>query len=114
MHIHYRGLISPYGNHKMEKEIFKYKDIIDNAVVIFLENDECWENYIGRETKKNEKGHKSSYNTLNEEEYMDMVKMFREYQNIYENEEKYRNIKIKNDDKSWKKVYKQVEKLLRK
>jgi hypothetical protein len=109
-----RGLISPYGNHKMEKEIFKYKDIIDNAVIIFLENDECWKNYIGRETKKSEKGHKSSYNTLNEEEYMDMVKMFREYQNVYENGEKYRNIKIKNDNKSWKKVYKQVEILLRK
>ncbi|GBC29398.2 zinc knuckle protein [Rhizophagus irregularis DAOM 181602=DAOM 197198] len=109
-----RGLISPYGNHKMEKEIFKYKDIIDNAVVIFLENDECWKNYIGRETKKSEKGHKSSYDTLNEEEYMDMVKMFKEYQNVYENEEKYRNIKIKNDNESWKKVYKQVEILLRK
>ncbi|CAB4408573.1 unnamed protein product [Rhizophagus irregularis] len=109
-----RGLISPYGNHKMEKEIFKYKDIIDNAVVIFLENDECWKNYIGRETKKSEKGHRSSYNTLNEEEYMDMVRMFKENQNVYENEGKYRNIKIKNDDKSWKKVYKQVEILLRK
>ncbi|CAB4419687.1 unnamed protein product [Rhizophagus irregularis] len=104
-----RGLISPYGNHKMEKEIFKYKDIIDNAVVIFLENDECWKNYIGRETKKSGKGHKSSYNTLNEGEYMDMVRMFKEYQNVYENEGKYRNIKIKNDDKSWKKVYKWVK-----
>ncbi|CAB4418771.1 unnamed protein product [Rhizophagus irregularis] len=109
-----RGLISPYGNHKMEKEIFKYKDIIDNAVVIFLENDECWKNYIGRETKKSGKGHKSSYNTLNEEEYMDMVRMFKEYQNVYENGEKYRNMKIKNNNKSWKKVYKQVEILLRK
>ncbi|CAB4443572.1 unnamed protein product [Rhizophagus irregularis] len=104
-----RGLISPYGNHKMEKEIFRYKDIIDNAVVIFLENDECWKNYIGRETKKSGKGHKSSYNTLNEEEYMDMVRMFKEYQNVYENEGKYRSIKIKNDDKSWKKVYKWVK-----
>ena len=109
-----RGLISPYGNHKMEKEIFRYKDIIDNAVVIFLENDECWKNYIGRETKKNGKGHKSSYNTLNEEEYMDMVRMFKENQDVYENREKYRNIKIKNDNKSWKKVYKQAEILLRK
>ncbi|CAB4434110.1 unnamed protein product [Rhizophagus irregularis] len=104
-----RGLISPYGNHKMEKEIFRYKDIIDNAVVIFLENDECWKNYIGRETKKSGKGHKSSYNTLSEEEYMDMVRMFKENQNVYEDEGKYRNIKIKNDDKSWKKVYKQVK-----
>ncbi|RGB35502.1 hypothetical protein C1646_759275 [Rhizophagus diaphanus] len=91
----------------MEKEIFRYKDIIDNMIVIFLENKECWNNYIGRETKKDNKGHKSSYNTLNKEEYMDMIKMFKEYQNIYENKEKYRNIKIKNDNKSWKKIYKQ-------
>ncbi|PKY63501.1 hypothetical protein RhiirA4_492654, partial [Rhizophagus irregularis] len=61
------------------------------------------------ETKKSGKGHKSSYNTLSEEEYMDMVRMFKENQNVYEDEGKYRNIKIKNDDKSWKKVYKQVK-----
>ena len=64
--------------------------------------------------KKSGKGHKSSYNTLNEGEYMDMVGMFKEYQNIYENEEKYERIIIKNDDKSWKKVYKQVKILLKK
>ncbi|EXX61361.1 hypothetical protein RirG_171850 [Rhizophagus irregularis DAOM 197198w] len=98
----------------MEKEIFKYKDIMDNAVIIFLENKECWNNYIGRETKKSNEGHKTSYETLNEEEYMDMVKMFKEHQNIYENKGKYKRIKIKNDDKSWKKVYKRVEKLLEK
>src|SRR6185369_5906472 len=107
-----RGYISPEGNHKMEKEIFKYKDIIDNAIVIFLENKECWKNYIGRETKKNNKGHKSSYDTLNEEEYMDMVKMFKEHQGIYENKEKYGNIEIKNDNESWKKVYEQIKTLL--
>jgi len=45
---------------------------------------------------------------------MDMVGMFKEYQNIYENEEKYERIIIKNDDKSWKKVYKQVKILLKK
>ncbi|PKC55547.1 hypothetical protein RhiirA1_503166 [Rhizophagus irregularis] len=67
-----RGYITPYRNHKMEKEIFKYKDIIDNAIIIFLENKECWNNYIERETKKSNKGHKTSYETLNEEEYMDM------------------------------------------
>src|SRR6185295_4177817 len=109
-----RGYISPYGNHKMEKEIFKYKDIIDNAVVIFLENKECWNNYIGRETKKSKGGHKSSYDTLNEEEYMDMVKMFKEHQEIYENKGKYRNIEIKNDNRSWKNVYKQVKTVLEK
>ncbi|RIA93532.1 hypothetical protein C1645_735475 [Glomus cerebriforme] len=74
-----RGYISPYGNHKMEKEIFKYKEIIDNAIVIFLENKECWNNYIGRETKKSSGEHKASYETLNEKEYMDMIKMFKEH-----------------------------------
>ncbi|RIA79866.1 hypothetical protein C1645_839741 [Glomus cerebriforme] len=75
----YRGYISPYRNHKMEKEIFKYKDIIDNAIVIFLENKECWNNYIGRETKKSNEGHKASYETLNKEEYRNMVEMFKEH-----------------------------------
>src|ERR1700722_12018505 len=107
-----RGLINPYGNHKMEKEIFKYKDIIDNAMVIYLENKECWSNYIGRETKKNNEGHKTSYNTLDEESYMDMMEMFKKHQNIYENTEKYKKVKIKNDDKSWKKVYKQIKNML--
>ncbi|RIA83662.1 hypothetical protein C1645_742892 [Glomus cerebriforme] len=108
-----RGYISPYGNHRMEKEIFKYKKIIDNAIIIFLENKECWNNYIGRETKKNNRGHKASYEILNEKEYMDMVKIFKEHQNIYENEGKYRKVEIKNDNKSWEKVYKQVERLLK-
>jgi thymidylate kinase len=107
-----RGLINPYGNHKMEKEIFKYKDIIDNAIVIFLENKECWNNYIGRETKKNNKGHKSSYKTLKEDEYMDMVKMFKKHQNIYEDTKRYKTARIKNDDRSWKKVYKRIKDLL--
>ncbi|GET62370.1 hypothetical protein GLOIN_2v1791704 [Rhizophagus irregularis DAOM 181602=DAOM 197198] len=99
-----RGYISPVGNYKMEKEIFKYKDIIDNAIVIFLENKKCWENYIGREIKKNNEGYKASYDTLNKEEYMDMVKMFEEHQGIYENKEKYKNIEIKNDNESWEEV----------
>ena len=98
----------------MEKEIFKYKDIIDNVIVVFLENNNCWSNYINRETKKNDGGHRSSYNILNEKEYRDMVRMFKEHQNVYENKEKYKNIKIKNDNKSWKNVYKQVENLLKK
>jgi hypothetical protein len=51
---------------------------------------------------------------LNEEEYMDMVKMFREHQEIYENKERYGNIRIENDNKSWKNVYKQVKILLEK
>ncbi|RIA84054.1 hypothetical protein C1645_880163 [Glomus cerebriforme] len=55
------------------------KDIIDNAIVIFLENKECWNNYIGRKTKKSNEGHKASYETLNEEEYGNMVKMFKEH-----------------------------------
>jgi thymidylate kinase len=107
-----RGLITPDGNHRMENEIFKYKEIIDNAIVIFLENKECWNNYIGRETKKNNEGNKPSYNTLNQEEYMDMVKMFRDHQNIYETE-KYKRIEIFNDEDSWKRVYEQVIKFLK-
>jgi Na+/phosphate symporter len=43
---------------------------------------------------------------------MDMVRMFKEYQDIYENREKYKNIRIKNDDKSWKKVYKEIKEYL--
>ncbi|CAB4439642.1 unnamed protein product [Rhizophagus irregularis] len=97
-----RGLITPYGNHKMEGEIFKYKNLIDNAIVIFLENDKCWENYIGRETGKSSTGHQASYATLNKEEYMDMVKMFKQHQNVYENKNKYKSIKIQNDDKNLK------------
>jgi thymidylate kinase len=96
-----RGLIDDIGNEKMEDEIFRYKNIIDESIVIFLENDRCWENYISRETKKNEK---SSYNTLNKKEYMDMVKMFKEHQYVYDNTRKYKKIKIKNDDMSWKQL----------
>ncbi|GBC54389.2 enzymatic polyprotein, putative [Rhizophagus irregularis DAOM 181602=DAOM 197198] len=92
-----RGLITPEGNHEMEKEIFRYKDLIDKAIVIFLENNNCWENYIGRETKKGNGGHKSSYDTLKKEEYMDMVRMFKEHQNLYTNTKKYSAVKIKND-----------------
>lgn len=53
-------MITPYDNYRMEKEIFEYKDItIDNAIVIFLENDNSWKNYIERETKKDDRGHKA-------------------------------------------------------
>src|SRR5215469_17257865 len=91
-----RGLITPYGNHLMEQEIFKYKEVIDNALVIFLENKECWNNYYNRETKKGNDGHKASYQTLSENEYLSMVKSFKENQNIYDNTKKYKNIEIRN------------------
>ena len=107
-----RGLITPYGNYKMEEEIFKYKELIDNAIVIFLENKECWKNYIGRETKKSNDGHKASYETLRKEEYMDMVEMFRKYQGIYESTRKYDSVEISNDKESWKKVYKGIKSFL--
>jgi len=103
-----RGLINAIGNHKMEKEIFRYENIIENAIVIFLENKRCWENYIKRETKKSGEGHKASYDTLNKEEYMDMVKMFKEYQDVYEKNKKYKRVEIKNDNESWKKVYEEI------
>ncbi|GET01554.1 hypothetical protein GLOIN_2v1791704 [Rhizophagus clarus] len=95
-----RGLIDAIGNHKMEREIFRYENIIENAIVIFLENKRCWENYIKRETKKSGEGHKASYDTLNKEEYMDMVRMFKDYQNIYERNKKYKRVEIRNDNES--------------
>ncbi|GBB98573.1 hypothetical protein RclHR1_32680001 [Rhizophagus clarus] len=100
-----RGLITPYGNHKMKEEIFKYKDIIDNAIVVFLENNRCWENYIGRENKKGDEGHKTSYKTLDKESYREMVEKFQINQHLYENVEKYKKI-ITNIDKEKKYILK--------
>ena len=107
-----RKLITPYGNHLMEHEIFNYKEIIDNAIVIFLENDECWNNYYNRKVKKGNNGHCTSYQILNENEYLSMVKSFKENQHIYDNTKKYKNIKIKNDSESWKKVYRSIKQLV--
>ena len=107
-----RGWISPYGNYKMESEILKYKDIIDNAIVVFLKNEKSWENYIGRESKKNGEGHKSSYETLKKEEYMEMVDAFENYQFMYEDTRRYDGIEIANDNKSWEKVYKSIKEFL--
>src|SRR5579862_1897916 len=103
-----RKLIMPYGNYKMEQEIFKYKDIIDNAIIIFLENEMCWKNYIERELKKE---YKSSYESLKENEYMEMVESFKENQIIYEEKKKYKALKIQNDNKSWKVVYNEILKI---
>ncbi|GBB87242.1 hypothetical protein RclHR1_01370001 [Rhizophagus clarus] len=83
-----RGLITPYGNHKMEEKIFKYKNIVDNAIIIFLENNRCWENYIGRENKKRNEEHKTSYETLDEESYREMMEKFQINQHLYEDVEK--------------------------
>src|SRR5215469_7645507 len=88
-----RKLITPYGNHLMEHEIFNYKEIIDNAIVIFLENDECWNNYYNREIKKGNEGHRTLYNTLSQKEYLSMVKSFKENQSIYDNTKRYKKIK---------------------
>ncbi|PKY42726.1 hypothetical protein RhiirA4_456580 [Rhizophagus irregularis] len=81
----------------MKKEIFRLKETIDKSIVIFLEKDGnvCWENYIGRETKKTEK---SSYETLKKNEYLDMVKMFKENQDVYKDTKRYSRIRIKNDE----------------
>ncbi|GET52534.1 enzymatic polyprotein, putative [Rhizophagus irregularis DAOM 181602=DAOM 197198] len=104
-----RGLITPHGNHEMEKEIFRLKETIDKSIVIFLEKDSdvCWKNYIGRETKKTEK---SSYPTLKKDEYLDMVRMFEENQGVYKDTKRYSRVKVKNDNSSWRKVFKEVEK----
>ena len=96
------------------QEVFKYKDIIDNAIVIFLENEKCWKNYIGRETKKVEGAPKTSYETLSKDQYMDMVHMFKEHQNVYSETRCYANIEIGNNSYDWKNVYKQVEKFISK
>ncbi|GBC33499.2 1-phosphatidylinositol 4,5-bisphosphate phosphodiesterase-like [Rhizophagus irregularis DAOM 181602=DAOM 197198] len=104
-----RRLITPHGNHEMEKEIFRLKETIDKSIVIFLEKDGdvCWKNYIGRETEKMEK---SSYPTLKKNEYLDMVKMFEENQSVYKDTKRYSRVKVKNDNSSWRKVFKEVEK----
>jgi hypothetical protein len=74
-----------------------------------LKNKNCWNNYINRETRKNNEGHKSSWETLSEERYIDMVNMFRKHQTVYNNTEKYKKMEIKNDNKSWKKVYQKLK-----
>ena len=109
-----RGYISRYQNHLLEKEIFRYKDIIDNAIVIFLENDECWENYRNREENKKKQGYQTSYGMLNEESYRDMVNSFKRCQDIYNDTEKYKKIQIKNDNESWEKVYDAIRELSKK
>ena len=43
------------------------------------------------------------------EEYIDMVKMFKDHQHVYEGNKKYKRIEIKNDDTSWKKIYQEIE-----
>ena len=70
----------------------------------------CWKNYIGRELKKE---YNSSYGTLKENEYMEMVKSFKENQMIYEEKKKYKALKIQNDDKSWKIVYNEILKIIK-
>ena len=69
-------------------------------IVIFPENDAYWKNYIGRETKKSNGEYKASYDTLKENEYMEMVKMFKQNQIIYDNKKKYKAVKIQNNNKS--------------
>ncbi|GBC36337.2 hypothetical protein GLOIN_2v1791704 [Rhizophagus irregularis DAOM 181602=DAOM 197198] len=102
-----RGYITRYENHLLEKEVFRNKRIIDESIVIFLENEKCWENYKGREYSKKDQGHKTSYPLLDEERYMEMVKSFKECQDIYEGE-KYANIKISNNDTDWERVYNKI------
>ena len=36
---------------------------------------------------------------------MEMVKAFKEHQNVYKENEKYFQVEIKNDENSWKRVY---------
>lgn len=107
-----RGLITPYGNHLIEQEIFKYKYIIDNAIVIFLESEDCWNNYYNRESKKEREGHVTSYPIMDEETYKSMVKSFKDNQHLYEDNVKYRNIQIKNDKDSWEKVFNTIKELV--
>ena len=106
-----RNIITPYGNHKIEEEIFKYKEIMDNAIVIFLENEECWKNYERRENSKKNQGHKTSYPILTKDQYMEMVTAFKNnYKKMYK---KVEEVKIYNDTESWKRVYKIIEKQIK-
>src|SRR5579862_2455130 len=98
-----RGLILPHGNHEIEKEIFRHKEIVDNAIVIFLENKECWNNYYNREVKKQIGS--TSYEMLSEKDYKSMAKTFEDHQHVYNDTQKYSKIEIKNDTESWKRVY---------
>ena len=43
---------------------------------------------------------------------MDMVNSFKECQDIYDDTERYKKVQIKNDNKSWEKVYHEVKKFL--
>ena len=93
----------------MEKEIFRHKEIIDNAIVIFLENEECWNNYYNREVKKQEGS--TSYEMLSEKDYKSMIRSFEDHQHVYNDTQKYSKIKIKNDTESWKRVYGTIKQL---
>ena len=104
-----RGLILPYENYLLDREIFKYKEIIDCATVIFLENENSWNNYYERESKVDT--NKLSYPIMSKEDYKSMEKSFKEFQSIYRDTKKYRNIKIRNDSISWEKVYKAIKEL---
>ena len=104
-----RGLINPQGNSKMEEEIFRYKDIIDNAIIIFLKNKQSWNNYYEREKKIIN----LSYEMMNKDVYIEMENMFKKYQSLYDGNTKYSQVEIKNDNHSWKNVYKEVEKYLK-
>ncbi|RIA98745.1 hypothetical protein C1645_731473 [Glomus cerebriforme] len=79
---------------KPEKELLKKLGRENKLQVVIIDRVD------GREIKKSNEGHKASYKTLNEEKYRDMIKMFKEHQNVYENEEKYRKVGVKNDNKS--------------
>ena len=84
---------------------------MDNAIVIFLENDECWKNYEKREYSKKDQGHRTSYPILTEDQYMEMVTAFKNnYKKMYK---KVEEVKIYNDTESWKRVYKIIEKQIR-
>ena len=77
---------------------------MDNAIVIFLENDGCWKNYERRENSKKNKGHKTSYPMLTKDQYREMVTAFKNnYKKMYK---KVEEVKIYNDTESWKRVYK--------
>ncbi|GBC32893.2 enzymatic polyprotein, putative [Rhizophagus irregularis DAOM 181602=DAOM 197198] len=54
-----RGLITPHGNHEMEKEIFRLKETIDKSIVIFLEKDGdvCWKITLEEKQRKRKNHH---------------------------------------------------------
>jgi dTMP kinase len=99
-----RGDISPYENYLIEIEIFRYKEIIDNAIVIFLNNNQAWKNYIRRENLPEKY---KSFPSMKKHEYKQMEESFLKNSHLlYKN---FKEFKVKNDSYSWEPIYQHIK-----